>query len=244
MWKAVTCLRMCVGLLAGFLLLVRLCLLLTLGVAPRWFGCAFLAHTICVSYVPITGLRVLLRCLASWSRFFGTMAFLLASYVFGARSNLLGWMATAHTFLWCWGKRGQPEAFLEMLLHLLAWRGYSTKAGPTCEIRVVMHVDNVVEVGQIILDGVCAEWATQHAWPVPFLSFFGPVNRDTGKCTSRMQLLQQTQRGNSSTLENHDNIQPSLCVHEEQETLYMVRSGRWFRRYKRRHIRVCAVKVT
>ena len=92
-----------------------------------------------------------------------------------------------------------------------------------------MCVDNVVEVGRIILDGVRAEWVTQHVWLVPVLSFFRPVNRDMSKCASHMQFLQQTQRGNSPTLENHDNIQLSLCVGEEQQILYMLRHGQLFR---------------
>ena len=230
-----------VGLLAGFLL-VRLCLLLMPGVAPRWFNCAFLAHASHVSYVPITSLRVL-RCLAGWLRFFRMMAFLLASYVFGARSTLLRWMPTAHTFLWCRGGRGQPGAFLKVLLHLLGWGCYRTDAGPTCQICIVMHVDNVVEVGQIILDGVRAEWATWHVWLVPVLSFFRLVNRDMSKCASCMQFLQETQRGNSPTLENHDNIRPLLCVGEEQQILYMLCHGQLFRCRSGR-IRVCMVKAT
>ena len=243
MWKTVTRLRVHVGLLAGFLLLVHLCLLMP-GVAPRWFGCVFLACAGRMSYMPIPGLRVLLRCLAGWSWFFGMMAFLLALYEFGARSTFLGWTPTARTFLWCHGKRGQPGVFLKVLLHLLAWGGYSSEAGPTCEIRIVMHADNVVEVGRIILDGVHAEWATRHAWLVPVLGFFRPVNKDMSKCALHMQFLQQTQRCNRSTLENNDNIWPSLCVCEEQQTIYMVCCGQLFQRCKHRHVRVRVVKAT
>ena len=180
-WKTVMRLKVHVGLFAGFLLLVHLHLLLAPDVAPRWFSCALLAHAGHMSYVSITGLGVLLRCLAGWPRFFWMTAF-LASYVFGARGTLLGWMPTACTFLWHCGRRGQPGAFLKVLLHLLTWWGYSTKAGPTCK----MCTDNVVEVGQIILDGVHAEWATWHTWLVPVLSFFRLVNSNASKCTLRM----------------------------------------------------------
>ena len=197
-WKAVTCFMARVGLLAGFLLLVHLRLLLMLGVVPRWFSCAFLARAGCAGYVPIPRLRVLLRCQAGWSWFSEWRPFFLASYVFGARGTLLGWTLTAHTFLRHHGRRGQPRAFVNVPLHLLTWWGYSTKAGPACEIQVVMHADNVVEVDRIILDGVHAEWATQHAWLVPILGFIRPVDRDASKCAPRMQFLQQPQWGNGA----------------------------------------------
>ena len=210
MWtlKAVTRHRVHVGLLAGFLL-VRLCLLLMPGAVSGWSGCALLARAGCVSYAPITGLRVL-RGLACWLWFLRTAAFLLASYVFGARSTLFRWTPTRCTFLWCHGRRVQPRAFLNVTLHLLARGGDGTKAGSTCEICVVMHADNMVKVGWIILDGVRAERATRHAWPVPVLCFSRQVNRDTNKRTSCMQFLQQTQRSNSPTLENHDDVMKPL----------------------------------
>ena len=168
-----------------------------------------------MSYAPITGLRVL-RGLAGWLGFLGTVAFLFASHVFGARSTLFRQMPTGRTFLRCRGRRGQPRAFLNVILHLLARGGYGTKAGPTCEIRIVMRADNMVKVGRIVLDGVCTEWTTRHAWLVPILGFSRQVNRDTNKRASRMQFLQQTQRSNSPTLENHDDIRPSLCAGKEQ----------------------------
>ena len=175
---------------AGLLLLVRLHFLLMPGVAPRWFGCAFLAHASHMGYVPIPGLRVLLRCQASWSRFLGMMAFLLASCVFGARGTL-GWKLTVCTFLWCCcGRRGQSRAFVNVPLHLLNQCSYSTEAGPTCEIGAVMCADNVVEVCQIILDSIRTEWATGHAWPVPVLCFIRPEDGNTSECTPCMQLLQ------------------------------------------------------
>ena len=108
-------------------------------------------------------------------------AFLFASHVFGAWSTLFRQMPTRHTFLRCRGRRGQPGAFLNVILHLLARGGYGTKAGPTCETRVIMRVDNMVKVGRIVLDGLCAKWTTRHAWAVPILGFSRQVNRDTDK---------------------------------------------------------------
>ena len=145
-----------VGLLAGFLLLVRLRLLLMLGAASGWSSCAFLACAGRASYAPITGLGVL-RGLASWLGFLRTAAFLFALHVFGARSTLFRQMPTGHTFLRCRVRRGQPRAFLNVILHLLARGGDGTKVGSTCKIRVVMRTDDMVKVGQIVLDGVCAE---------------------------------------------------------------------------------------
>ena len=209
MWtlKAVTRHRMPVGLLAGFFLW----LLLMPGAVPGWSGCAFLAHASRASYAPITSLRVL-RGLAGWLGFLGTAAFLFALHVFGARKTLFRWTPTGCTFLRCRGRRGQPGTFLNVILHLLARGGYGTKAGPTCKICVVMHADNMVKVGRIILDGVSTERTTRHVWLVPVLGFSRQVNRDTNKRASHMQFLQQTQRSNSPTLENHDDIQPSLCA--------------------------------
>ena len=165
--------------------------------------------------MPITGLRVL-RGLAGWLGFLGTAAFLFASHVFGARSTLFRRTPTGHTFLRCPGRRGQPGAFLNVILHLLARGGYGTKADPTCEIRIIMCADNMVKVGRIVLDGVRAEWTTRHAWLVPVLGFSRQVNRDMNKRALCMQFLQQTQRSNSPTLENHDDIWPSLCASKEQ----------------------------
>ena len=163
-WKAVMHLKACAGLLAGFLPLVHLCFLLMLEVAPRWFGCAFLAHTSHAGYMPIPGLRVLLRCRAGWLWFLRMTAFLLASCIFGVRGTLLWWMLNVCTFLQhCHWKRAQSRAFINVPLHLLTWQGYSTEAGPTHEIHAVMCANNVVEVGWIILDDIRAEWATQVA---------------------------------------------------------------------------------
>ena len=86
------------------------------------------------------------------------------------------------------------------------------RQAPTCEICIVMCTDNMVKVGRIVLDGVCAERATRHVWPVPVLCFSRQVYRDTNKCALCMQFLQQTERSNSPTLENHDDIWPSLCA--------------------------------
>ena len=165
--------------------------------------------------MPITGLRVL-RGLAGQLGFLGTAAFLFASHVFGVRSTLFRRMPTGHTFLQCRGRRGQPGAFLDVILHLLARGGYGTKAGPTSETRIVMRADNMVKVGRIILDGVRAKWTARHTCAVPILGFPSQVDRDMDKRTSRMQLLQQTQRSNSPTSENHDDILPSLCAGKEQ----------------------------
>ena len=153
------CHRVRVGLLAGFLLLVCLQLLLMPGLALGRSGCAFLTHAGHTSYAPITGLRVL-RGLAGRFGLLGMAAFLFASHVFGAWSTLFRQTPTGHTFLRCRGRRGQPGAFLNVILHLLARGGYGTKAGPTCETHVVMHTDNMVKVGRIILDGVRAKWTT------------------------------------------------------------------------------------
>ena len=60
-------LEACVGLLAGFLLLVHFCFLLMPETVLRRFGCTFLAHTSCVGYTPIPGLRVLLGHRTGWS---------------------------------------------------------------------------------------------------------------------------------------------------------------------------------
>ena len=145
--------RVRVRLLAGFLLLARLRLLLMLGPALCWSSCAFLTRASRVSYAPITGLRVL-RGLAGRLGILRTAAFLFASHVFGAWSTLFRRTPTGRTFLQCRGRRGQPGAFLNVILHLLARGGYGTKAGPTCETRVVMRADNMVKVGRIILNGV------------------------------------------------------------------------------------------
>ena len=67
-----------VELLAGFLLLVRLCLfLLMLSAAPGRFSRGLLACAGRTSYAPITGLRVL-RGLAGRLGFLRTAAFLFA----------------------------------------------------------------------------------------------------------------------------------------------------------------------
>ena len=55
-----------------------------------------------------------------------------------------------------------------------------------------------------------------HACAVPVLSFPSEVDRDSDKRASRMQLLQQTQRSNSPTSENHEDILPWLCAGQEQ----------------------------
>ena len=150
MLKAVTCHGMHVGLLVGFLLLVRLCLfLLMLSAVLGRFGHGLLARTGHVSYAPITGLRVL-RGLAGQLGFLGMAAFLFASHVFGVRSTLFRRTPTGHTFLRCRGRRGQPGSFLDVNLYLLARGGYGTKAGPTSETRIVMRADNMVKVGRIM----------------------------------------------------------------------------------------------
>ena len=77
-----------------------------------------------------------------------------------------------------------------MPLHLLTRRGYGTEAGSTHKICAVMCANNVVEVGRIILDGLCTEWATQHVWLVPILGFIRPVDWNVTECTKHMQLLQ------------------------------------------------------
>ena len=102
-----------------------------------------------------------------------------------------------------------------MSLHLLARGGYGLKAAPTSETRVVMHADNMVKIGQIVLDGIRAKWTERHACAMPILGFPSEVDRDTDKRASRMQLLQQTQRSNSPTSENQD-IPPWLCASQEQ----------------------------
>ena len=191
MLKAVMRHRVHVRLLAGFLLLVHLHLFLMPGVVPGWSGCAFLARAGHTSYAPITSLRVL-RGLAGWLGFLRMAAFLFALHVFGTRNTLFRWTPTGHTFLWCRGRRGQPGAFFNVVLHLLARGGYGTKAGPTCKIHIVMCADNMVKVGRIILDGIHTEWTTWHAWPVPILGFSRQANRNTNKHASRMQFLQQT----------------------------------------------------
>ena len=150
--------RVCVGLLAGFLLLVRLCLfLLVLSAASGSFGRGFLARGGRASYAPITGLRVL-GGLAGWLGFLRTAAFLSSVHMFGVRSTLFRQMPNGRTFLRCHGRRGQPGAFLDVNLHLLDRGGYGTKAGPTSETRIVMCADNMVKVGRIVLDGVRAKW--------------------------------------------------------------------------------------
>ena len=123
---------------------------------------------------------------------------------------------TGRTFLRCHGKRGQPGAFLDVSLHLLARGGYGLKAAPTSETRVIMHADNMVKIGRIILDGIRTKWTAQHACAVPILSFPSQVDRDLDKHASRMQLLQQTQRSNSPTSENYDDIPLWLCAGKEQ----------------------------
>ena len=126
-------------------------------------------------------------------------------------------MPTGRTFLQCRGRRGQPGAFLDVNLHLLARGGYGTKAGPTSETHIVMRADNMVKVGRIILDGVRTKWTARHGTcTVPVLGFPSQVDRDMDKHTSCMQLLQQTQRSNSPTSENHDDIPLSLCAGKEQ----------------------------
>ena len=78
----------CVGLLAGFLLLLCLRLfLLMLSAAPGRFGRGLLAHAGRTSYAPITGLRVL-RGLAGRLGLLRMAAFLFAAHMFGVRSTL------------------------------------------------------------------------------------------------------------------------------------------------------------
>ena len=168
-WKAVAHPGMHTRSLAGLLLLVRLPFLLPPGVALRWFGCAFLAHTSRTGYTPVPSLRVLLRCRTGWLRFprFATM-FGLACPMFGLgpqapMGTLLGWMLTTHTFLWHLRRSGKPRALVNVPLHLLTQRGYGTEAGPTHETHIVMCTDNVVQVhwtvyvqnGQHDMCGLC-----------------------------------------------------------------------------------------
>ena len=181
------------------------------GAALGRSGCAFLTCTSRMSYAPITGLRVL-RGLASWLGFLRTAAFLFALHVFGARSALFRRMPTGRALLRHHGRRGQPRALLDVILHLFARGGDGTKASSTSEARVVMHANNMVKVGRIVLDGVRTEWTTRHTWPVPILGFSRQTNRDTNKRASRMQFLQQTQGSNSSTLEDYNDIRLSLCA--------------------------------
>ena len=103
--KAVTRHGVRVGLLAGLLLLRLSLFLLMLSAAPGRFGRGLLARAGHVSYVPITGLRVL-RGLASQLGFLRMAAFLFAAHVLGVGSTLFRQMPTGHTFLRCCGKRG------------------------------------------------------------------------------------------------------------------------------------------
>ena len=120
-----------------------------------WFPGSHRLHELCAYHC----LRVL-RGLAGWLGFLGTATFLFVSHMFGAWSTLFRQTPTGRTFLRCLGRRGQPGAFLNVILHLLARGGYGTKAGPTCKTRVIIRADNMVKVGQIILDSVRAKWTT------------------------------------------------------------------------------------
>ena len=176
----------------------------------------------CGLCMPIPSLRVLLRCQASWSQFFGMMAFLLASCVFGARGTLLGWTLTAHTFLQhVMGGGVNPEHSLMCLF--ICW------PDKVMALRQVPHMQNSHcnarwQCGwgrPDHLDGVHTEWATWHAWLVPILGFIRLVERDASKCALHMQFLQQPQWGNRATLEHHNDVWPLLNFWEEQETLDM-----------------------
>ena len=93
-----------------------------------------------------------------------------------------------------------------MILHLLNRGGYGTETGTTSEARIVMRADNMVKVARIVLDGIRTKWTARHAYAVPVLGITRLVDRDSNKCASRMQLLQQTQGSNSPTSENHEDI--------------------------------------
>ena len=88
MLKAVMCHGVHVRLLAGLLLLRLSLFLLMLSAAPSRFDRGLLACAGRMSYMPITGLRVL-RGLASWLGFLRTAAFLFAAHMLGVRSTLL-----------------------------------------------------------------------------------------------------------------------------------------------------------
>ena len=103
---------------------------------------------------------------ASWD-FSGWLPFFLPRTCFEPGALFLGEHPPGALSLQCCGRRGQPGAFLDVILHLLARGGYGTKAGSTWETRIVMHADNMVKVGRIVLDGVRAKWTTRHAWAVP-----------------------------------------------------------------------------
>ena len=216
MFKAVTHHGVRVGLLAGFLLLrLRLLLLLMPSAAPGGFGRGLLARSGRAGYAPITGLRVL-RGLAGQLGFLRMTTFLAAAHMFGVRSTLFRRMPTGRTFLRRCGKRRQPGAFLDVSLHLLDGGGYDTETGTTSETRVVMRADNMVKVGRIVLDGICAKWTARDACTMPILGFAGEVDRDLDKRASRMQLLQQTQSSNSPASENHEDILSWLYAGHEQ----------------------------
>ena len=102
-----------------------------------------------------------------------------------------------------------------MILYLLNRGGDGTEIGTTSEARIVMRADNMVKIGRIILDSICAKWTAQHACAVPVLGIARLVDRDSDKCASRMQLLQQTQGSNSPTSENHEDIPPWLHAGQE-----------------------------
>ena len=95
-----------------------------------------------------------------------------------------------------------------MILHLLNRGGYGTETGATSKARVVMRADNMVKVGQIVLDGIRTKWTARHACAVPVLGVTRLIDRYSDKRASRMQFLQQTQGSNSPTSENHEDILP------------------------------------
>ena len=128
-----------------------------LSAAPGRLGRSLLAHAGHTSYAPITGLRVL-GGLASRLGFLRTAAFLLFTHMLGFRNTLLRQTPTGRTFLRWHKKSGQPGAFLDVFLHLLNRGSYGTETGATSKARVVMHADNMVKVGRIILDGISAKW--------------------------------------------------------------------------------------
>ena len=79
-------------------------------------------------------------------------------------------------------KSGQPRALGKVPLQLLTWHVlHALEACPTREAHVVICADNVVEVCQIILDGIRAEWATWYLWPVPILGFIRQEDWNTHK---------------------------------------------------------------
>ena len=146
-----------------------------------WSGCAFLAHASCTWVMCLSlAWESWEAWLAGWD-FSEQRPFFLPCTCLEPGTLFLGKRPPGTLFLGCHGRRGQPGAFLDVILHLLARGGDGTKAGSTCKIRIVMRANNMVKVGRIILDGVCAERTTRHTWPMPVLCFSRQVNRDMNK---------------------------------------------------------------